>query len=296
MKINSINNIINFRFFKKYKKWDYPKNTNLKLLDEYPKIFFYFKKVIWVDEILDFKDNKNNNILCNSTKLKYLSDNINYIGKHNILIVAGSDYKLSNCIEYIDKINNYFKIIYFEAKDICYKNVKMIPMGLNFAYTLRNGGDENILKIINRDNLPKSELVTTAFGSKWIGLNKTIKARIDLIKFCQDKDWLIKNNWTPDEYYKELSKYKYFICPTGNGIQAPKIFESLLVKTIPIVLNLSGFQDIKSYGYPILIINNYEELNPSMLDNLYKTEFKNIDWDKIIYDLTIEGFVKKFKL
>lgn len=97
-------------------------------------------------------------------------------------------------------------------------------------------------------------------------------------------------------YYNKLSEYKYFICPLGNGIQAPKIFECLLVKTIPVCIKGPTFEDLKEYGFPILLINNFNELNQTMLNDKYENEFKDVDWEKVKYNLTIEGFAKKFKL
>lgn len=169
-------------------------------------------------------------------------------------------------------------------------------MGLIFAYTLRNGGNDVILDIINRNNLPKKKLITTAFGNQWSNLNKTIKERNDLINFCENNSWVSKNMWNPIMYYDKLWEYKYFICPLGNGIQAPKIYECLLVQTIPVCIKGPAFEDLKEYGFPILLINNFNELNPTMLNYKYKNEFKDVNWEKVKYNLTIEGFAKKFKL
>lgn len=107
-------------------------------------------------------------------------------------------------------------------------------MGITFAHTLRNGGNEIILDIINRNNLPKKQLIT--FGSKWPSLNKLIEERKNLINFCENNSWITKSTWHPLMYYDKLSEYKYFICPLGNGIQAPKIYECLLVQTIPVCI------------------------------------------------------------
>lgn len=301
MKIEDIADIIHFRYSKNYLKWEYPKNVNKNLLLKYPKIFKYFDSVIMKNEIignyaLDFNSNNNKNILCKAEGLNCLVEKLKPDAKKNILIVAGGDSKLSQNIKSFEKIIFNFNEIYYEAKDINFKNIKAIPMGLIFAYTLRNGGNDVILDIINRNNLPKKKLITTAFGNKWSNLNKTIKERNDLINFCENNSWVSKNMWNPIMYYDKLSEYKYFICPLGNGIQAPKIYECLLVQTIPVCIKGPAFEDLKEYGFPILLINNFNELNPTMLNYKYKNEFKDVNWEKVKYNLTIEGFAKKFKL
>ena len=163
-------------------------------------------------------------------------------------------------------------------------------MGLNMAYILRNGGPR-ILDIINKNEIPKHKLITCAYGNKWPKLNKTINERQELIIFCDKHKWLTKSDWNPLNYYKQLSKYKYFICPIGNGIQAPKIFECLLVRTIPVVINHPAFQDIKSYGFPILIVDCFEQLNPQFLNKKYNNDYKNVNWKNIIYKLNTKGFI-----
>lgn len=295
--INNIYDIINFRYApNKFINWKYPNKINIHLLKKFPKIFYNFNSVIWDFESgADIKmfNTNNNNILCKSTNkcISHLLSNINSFEKINVIVFAGEDEKLSDNLEEINKILLYCNKIFFEAKDIEHNIIKTIPMGLNMAYILRNGG-KRILNIINKTKMPKHKLITCAYGNKWPLLNKIIKDRQELIIFCDRHKWLTKSEWIPLKYYKELSKYKYFICPIGNGIQAPKMFECLLVRTIPVVINHPAFRDIKSYGFPILIIDCLEQLNPLFLKKKYNTEYKNVNWDKIIYKLTTKGFIE----
>ena len=296
--INNIDNIINFRYApEKFIEWKYPDRNNIGLLKQYPKIFYQFGIVIWdFKNMADIKifNNNNNNILCESinTCINLLVSKISSFEKINTIVFAGEDNKLSDNLEEINMLLLYCNKIYFEGKDIEHDKIKTIPMGLNMAYILRNGGNR-ILNIINTPKLPKQHLITCAYGNKWPTLNKTIDERQNLIIFCDKHKWIRKNKWKPLKYYKNLSKYKYFICPIGTGIQCPKIFECLLVKTIPVVLNHPVFRDIKSYGFPILIIEYFEQLNPMFLNIKYNSEYKNINWKKIIYKLTIKGFIEE---
>lgn len=295
--ISNIRNIVNFRYApKKYINWEYPKNVNLKILKIYPNIFYNFNTVIWNFEnkpnIKIFNIN-NNCILCKSTNkcIKYLLSNINSFSSIDIIVFAGEDEKLSSNLAVINKLLKYCNKIYFEAKDVAHNEIKTIPMGLNIAYVLRNGG-KRILNVINKTDISKQKLITCAYGNKWPILNKTINERKKLINFCNKHKWISKSEWEPVNYYKNLAKYKFFICPLGNGIQAPKIFECLLVKTVPVVLNHPAFLDIKNYGFPILIIENFNQLNPEFLNDKYNSVYKNIDWDNIKYMLTTKGFIE----
>lgn len=160
MEIKDIENILNFRYDETHLEWEYPPDVNTNLLLKYPNIFKYFDSIIMNNKIignysLDFNSNKNKNILCFPSSIEHLINIIKPETKKNILIIAGEDLKLSQTIELIKKIIFNFNEIYYEAKDINFKNIKAIPMGLDFAYVLRNGGNNVILDVINRNNLPK---------------------------------------------------------------------------------------------------------------------------------------------
>ena len=63
--------------------------------------------------------------------------------------------------------------------------------------------------------------------------------RSSLISFLErpaTKKWLNRSEYDMLDYWHELSKYKYSICPPGNGVQTPKIFEAILVHTVPVTV------------------------------------------------------------
>ena len=70
-----------------------------------------------------------------------------------------------------------------------------------------------------------------------------------------------KKGKLPDvEYFKELSSYKFCICPEGNGIDTFRIWECILTNTIPIVQNNYGNR-IFSKIWPMILVNRYETDN-----------------------------------
>ena len=72
------------------------------------------------------------------------------------------------------------------------------------------------------------------------------------------------------------------------------MFECYLVRTIPIVERKIAFEELQKYGFPMLIVDSWEELSPQYLENIYTKEFQNIDWSRIQYALTNEGVNKFF--
>ena len=288
--------IVNYRFKPNgFKSWKYPDGIGISILQKYPSTYSYFWLCIF-DNQIKITNNDKCAIFCKSSNVEWFCNNKiiqDRIGDGRVLVIAGGDTLLSKNIIHLKKIQDRYSRIYYEAKDVFDTKIRTMPMGMNCAYILRNGGHDKITKLVNDPSISKTKLVAAAWGSKWKFLDKT-KYRKGLIRFCQNKDWLVRSNWAPTEYYEKLSEYKYFICATGAGIQAPKIFEALLTKTVPIVENIPAFVDLKSYGYPILIVNSWNELNPEMLEETYKTNFENVDWNKVHYSLTNEGMYRMF--
>ena len=71
------------------------------------------------------------------------------------------------------------------------------------------------------------------------------------------------------EYLDELSRHVYAICPPGNGLDCYRILECIYVGTIPIVFNSPCMDYLKDL--PILIIDNFDELNIENLKSQYES-------------------------
>ena len=88
----------------------------------------------------------------------------------------------------------------------------------------------------------------------------------------------IQNIFTdPDEYYKNLPRYKFVISPEGNGIDCHRHYEALMAGCIPIVEDNSYIRE--KYGNaPILYTTDYSEINETYLLEKYQ-EMLNQEWD-----------------
>ena len=84
-----------------------------------------------------------------------------------------------------------------------------------------------------------------------------------------------------NDYLKKLKTFKYVISPEGNSVDCHRIWESIYLGVIPIVkrhIALESFEDL-----PILFINNWDEIEPYMLTDIYfntiKKEKNKSDFD-----------------
>ena len=95
----------------------------------------------------------------------------------------------------------------------------------------------------------------------------------------------------PLDYFEVLSDYKFFACPLGNGIQTPKICESILCETVPVVTSHIAHTELRDiYDLPLLIVDNWEDLTEEFLSEAYENKFKYIDWQKEKAKFLVENF------
>lgn len=75
-----------------------------------------------------------------------------------------------------------------------------------------------------------------------------------------------------------LSRHAYSLCPEGNCIDTHRLWESLYLRTIPIVTYTPIYKSYYKIGIPILILNNWEDLYH--LDLSFLIEFYSLhkDW------------------
>lgn len=295
--INSYNKY--FTFYKNFKNKNIPIKSDIKLHKKYPitrywgserrKIFnnTQFPGLpLWLsyfDWVIGWQHGYRKNkfpelIFCHPNLLSFISL-YSFLNKkkfkNSTIVFGGEDTKLSRQKKFfLFLLSKTFKNIFYEAKDIEYYNIKIMPIGLTEFY-LRSFENE-FLKLINK-NTSKSKLLMCSFGFYWPHLNELIKDRAEAIKFSKSKKYITNNTFDTLEYLNQLSMHKYFLVPLGNGIQSPKLIEAILLKTIPIMTESLASLELKKKGFPILIVNKWTDINEQMLISNYKIYSKKIN-------------------
>ena len=80
-----------------------------------------------------------------------------------------------------------------------------------------------------------------------------------------------------NSYFKTIGKFKFVVCPEGNGIDTHRLWETLYSKGIPIVED-NILMRRKCEGLPILWTNDYSNLTEEYLTNKYN-EMLNTTYD-----------------
>ena len=92
------------------------------------------------------------------------------------------------------------------------------------------------------------------------------------------------------EYFTKVSKSKFNICPRGNGIDNFRLWDSIYLGAIPIVVKKTVFHDYLK-DLPILFLDSYEEfenLNKEFLEETYQKMLKKkYNYKKLLFSYWI---------
>jgi hypothetical protein len=147
------------------------------------------------------------------------------------------------------------KIITWFAQNLCIKKTNTLlplPIGLENLRYLNNG----ILKDFKTVFPSKNKFILSSFNQ---GTNPS--ERINLLKLSTEIDNIdVINYLNHKDYIEGLSAYMYNLCPVGNGSDTHRLWESLMVGTIPIMIKSDFSLNFLEIGIPILLVNEWNDL------------------------------------
>jgi hypothetical protein len=126
--------------------------------------------------------------------------------------------------------------------------------------------------------------VLAAWGHINSRLDATNKFRQSLVQFLalsSSRPWVRRSHLSLLGYWRALAKYRYCICPPGNGVQSPKLAEAWLTHTVPISIRLPAHQDLKKLGFPLLLVEDWGALGPALLREEYERTYRHVNWSSV---------------
>lgn len=207
------------------------------------------------------------------------SKNIENINRINTIDNFKSIFVFTHDLEYIDRFNINDKILITHNSDHeinknynaklhlaqnCYikdNNIIPIPIGIENKQWF----DHNILFDVRKMNINKSKHIYFFFN-----LNTHPSRKNCFDKLISKIDFNVARN--KKDYFIELAKHKYAICPRGNGLDTHRIWECLYLNVIPIVIK-NDFINIDHL--PIIVLNDWNDINT------ISDEFYNIKLSKL---------------
>ncbi len=212
-----------------------------------------------------FNNSKNiflyTHILLKNKNLDELISKLNFFKNPFILILHNSDAVFNDThLILFDKIP-LLKAIYTQNINTHHKNVIPLPIGLPNSQW-NHGNLKKFRKVYNL-NIKKTRDIFFNFNIK------TSECRIDCFKSISGLGIKWVNNEKYYNYLKNLKKYKFCICPEGNGIDTHRFWECLYLDVIPICKKNILVEYYSKY-FPIIILNKWGELDLKQLLKNYK--------------------------
>lgn len=228
---------------------------------------------------------KNGIIFCTTDYLEYFFEQIKFSKRKYILITHASDFE-------IDSIKFNKKppcIVKWFAENAKYDHPDLIPIPLGIENTSNDNGcgkglniEENLKLLIEKEEYFKNknkieDIVFCSFrvdyhfaNGIWINpLRKNIIRDFNEsgVQYYQPTEML---NYS--DFCETLTNYKYVLAPPGNGLDTHRLWETLYMGSIPVVLKNRMF---KYYNLPILQVDNWKELTNKMLSGYLEKYKKN---------------------
>ena len=268
------------------------------IIERYPKLFRPSSKPFisgdtfrkYADHIFDESTSfnpedvkKNDTVFINSDLIEvYFQIQHPKIGSKYFLISHNSDRNVDNNLTNLSDD----KIIHWFAQNLVIKSNKItsiIPIGLENRRWLKYGK-----KRWFNTRQEKTKYILSSFNTF-----NNYKERNEADIFAKKSPIVdIKRFDKPSEYFNEASKYKFVLCPSGNGADTHRLWESQILNSLPILLNSNFSSNLKKLGLPALYLDSWDELisySKTDLDKIYEEKINNnnqliyIDyWKKII--------------
>jgi len=159
--------------------------------------------------------------------------------------------------------------------------IKSLPIGLERVRWFPEQRKQEVLKEMVESKIKRDNLCYMNFNPSTNPYRQNIFNILKDESFI-DKD-MIGNGGNYINYIESLKKYKYIISPPGNGVDCHRNWEAIYLGCVPIVLK-SHFTENIYKKLPVLIVDDYSELNENKLNNSYDNLInKSIDSSYIEY-------------
>ena len=228
------------------------------------------------DETQSFKplEVKENDIVFLKTDLKeiYFNHYHQSIKSKYILVTHNSDISIEkDDLNFLDdRIKHWFAS---KLNVLASKKLTALPYGLENRRWLKNGLVKNFKSELSK-NINKNERILCSFNP-----NTNLMERAPLVDIARNKQEIIdiRNFSKSKTYIKELSNYSFNLCPEGNNFESHRIWESLIFKTTPIVINNIVNQNFYNMGIPLIMLDNWNDLSNLDINDLKRINEENLD-------------------
>ncbi len=147
--------------------------------------------------------------------------------------------------------------------NITHPKIIGLPLGLD-SIVWKNGNINFYYDAISRGPAKKKHLLYMNFSLKNDPLS-----RLQVYLSFVDKPYCFvanENGW--EKYFQEICESKFVLCPKGRGGDSFRVWESLILGSIPVVK--SSVLDSLYDDLPVVIVKDWNEVTEEFLEKKYK--------------------------
>jgi hypothetical protein len=180
-----------------------------------------------------------------------------------VLITHDSDNPVNET--HLPLLQNPFLVKWFGMNcHIIHDKLQPIPIGIaNECWP--HGDKQSLLDVANTES-EKTHLLYSNFSE---GTNLNQRQNVNNILKDLKGLYIEKNTKSYKEYLQTVKKYKFILSPPGNSTDCHRVWESIYIGTIPVVLKSIPMVYFKDC--PILFINEWNDLYNIDLEEKYNT-------------------------
>lgn len=207
--------------------------------------------------------------------VKQLFAILKYLKEKFVIITHNSDINIDKSFIVPNNVIKWF------AQNVNVQNPKIesIPIGLENTYWFKQFGDKRVF--MKQTTATIKNISNLAYLNCSERTNPTRKKVVEYFKGASYVTYVKgANGINTLDYFHNLYNHKFMICPDGNGIDTVRLWESLYMKTFPIVkrsINTEFYNDL-----PICYVDNWEDVTEEFLNKEYDRLSKGIwNFDKL---------------
>lgn len=201
----------------------------------------------------------------------FCADHLPQISKTFTLVTGHSD--LSPSAEALFAIDASPRVRRWFAVNAAWTNYKTTCIPLCLAEPCRPHGDQAAVARCAAAVAPEAKLDKVLFPRT----AATHPFRLGLDAFEHPAVVKIADRMPYEAYLTELARYRYALCPRGNGIDVHRVYEAILMKTIPVYVT-DCMPPALYQHLPVVVVRSVGDL-PAALDALDPAAAAAVDWD-----------------
>ena len=268
---------------------EYTSIENFEKNHKYEEVTILEKKI---DEKINYISYINNNleiksnsiVFCQTDLVEHFFSILNNLNELDniILVTHQSDKKITKKLFKLkpNSISKWF------STNVCYSHQDLIPIpiGVNNSYYEMHPSSSDIAKAYPKTENKKNNMVYVNFN---INTNQFHRFRTFRSVSENDKFFIQKRKLQKDEYLRELSEFKYILCPWGNGYDTHRVWESIYLGSIPIEKDHKLYKSIK--GIPSITVKSFKNLDFNDLN----VNLNEINTEKIYFSYWSQLILKE---